>query len=93
MATVFPLSLPFGAANVGLYVPGVERVSLGARPIPGRAWIFDDGDSVRHLINDVVDKAAVHQRNELAYAFLRHRHAEALDDFRHLFDCWALYSD
>src|SRR3984885_15642357 len=80
------------AVNVGLYVPGVERILLGARPIPGRAWIFDDGNLVGHLIDDIVSgKAAVHQRNELADAFLRHGHAEALDDVAHLFDCWALH--
>src|SRR3984957_6877071 len=81
------------ARNVSLYVPGVERILLGARPIPGRARIFDDGNLVGHLIDDIVSgKAAVHQRNELADAFLRHRHAEALNDVRHLFDCWALYT-
>src|ERR1700722_19965263 len=81
------------ALNVSLYVPGVERILLGARPIPGRAWIFDDGNLVGHLIDDIVSgKATVHQRNELSDAFLRHRHAEALDDVRHLFDCWALYA-
>src|ERR1700729_861836 len=81
------------ALDIGLYVPGVERILLGARPIPGRAWIFDDGNLVRHLIDDIVSgKAAVHQRNELADAFLRHGHAEALDDVRHLFDRWALYA-
>src|SRR5271168_490528 len=81
------------ALDVGLYVPGVERILLGARPIPGRAWIFDDRNLVRHLIDDIVSgKAAVHQRNELADAFLRHGHTEALDDVRHLFDRWALYT-
>src|SRR3984885_11477001 len=81
------------ALNVSLYVPGVERILLGARPIPGRAWIFDDGNLVGHLIDVIVSgKATVHQRNELSDAFLRHRHAEALDDVRHLFDCWALYA-
>src|ERR1700734_2377774 len=81
------------ALNVSLYVPGVERILLGARPIPGGAWIFDDGNLVGHLIDDIVGgKAAVHQRNELANAFLRHGHAETLDDVRHLFDCWALYA-
>ena len=81
------------ALNVSLHVPGVERIFLGARPIPGRARIFDDRNLVRHLIDDIVSgEAAVHQRNELADAFLRHGHAEALDDVRHLFDCWALYT-
>src|ERR1700722_7988949 len=81
------------ALNVSLYVPGVKRILLGARPIPGSAWIFDDGNLVGHLIDDIVSsKVAVHQRNELADAFLRHRHAEALDDVGHLFDCWALYT-
>src|SRR3984957_20564665 len=81
------------ALNVGLYIPGVERILFGARPIPGRAWISNDGNLVGQLIDDIVSgKAAVHQRNELADAFLRHRHAEALDDVRHLFDRWALYT-
>ena len=80
------------ALNVGLYVPGVERIFLGARPIAWRARIFDHRNLVRHLIDEIVSgEAAVHQRNELANAFLRHGHAEALDDVDHLFDRWALY--
>src|SRR3984885_7595236 len=87
------LELAFRCAlNIGLYVPGVERILLWTRAISGCARIFDDRNLVRHLIDDIVSgEAAVHQRNELADAFLRHGHAEALDDVAHLFDCWALH--
>ena len=81
------------ALNVGLYVPCVERVLLRARPISGRARIFDHRNVVRHLIDEIVSgEAAVHQRKELADAFLCHGHAEALDDIRHLFERRALHT-
>src|SRR3984957_6255956 len=80
------------ALNIGLHVPGVERILLRTWPISRCARIFDDRYLVRHLIDDIVSgKAAVHQRNELANAFLAHGHAEALDDVAHLFECWALH--
>ena len=75
------------ALDVGLHVPGVERVLLGARPIAGRARIFDHRDVVGHLIEQIVGgEIAFHQREELADALRRHAHAEAVDDVHHLLE-------
>src|ERR1700744_5869684 len=89
-----PLQLAaWGAGNVSLHIPRVMRVLLCARPVARGARVFDDRNLVRHLIDEIIGgEVAFHEGKELADALLAHGHAEALDNVRHLFDCWTLHA-